>query len=372
MAVCRTCKKDIAQARYVLLGEQVYKSCPECSKRVGEHVFYPCPEDFGMTKKRMTDNNPLGLQSHCTKCRGNNKGPHSHAVNCSELTENRGYMISEVRFLPMSSGIFAEYEDARNFILYGLPDKGGIYYFMKSKMDCAQNAFVLFQYGGSLIGYAVYDDMVILDEPIHDGDSVYTGYYIFKSDSVRLFKQPITADTFKKIDRHFKSFNQSHQRMPVGFLPAIFACIKDGNKVIMRSDDTAVLPEEISEADSQGLKEGQKKQIVVNAYERSPEARNRCLKYYKKRNGGRIRCEICGFDFGEVYGDEFAGKIHIHHLKEIASIGEEYEIDAEHDLIPICPNCHMVAHSRKPAITPEEIRNLLMRRRQLAEAEHEV
>ena len=107
------------------------------------------------------------------------------------------------------------------------------------------------------------------------------------------------------------------------------------------------------------LKEGHKKQIVVNAYERNIEARNRCLAYYRKLNNCRIRCEVCGFDFGKIYGKEFEGKIHIHHLKEISLIGEEYEIDAEKDLIPICPNCHMVAHSRKPEITPEEIRDLL-------------
>lgn len=76
-------------------------------------------------------------------------------------------------------------------------------------------------------------------------------------------------------------------------------------------------------------------------------------------NAGRIKCEVCGFDFGKVYGKEFEGKIHIHHLREISSIGEEYEIDAENDLLPICPNCHMVAHSRKPAFTPEEIKELL-------------
>ena len=52
-------------------------------------------------------------------------------------------------------------------------------------------------------------------------------------------------------------------------------------------------------------------------------------------------------------------KIHIHHLVEIHTIGEEYEVDATKDLIPICPNCHMIAHSKKPAYTPEEIKEML-------------
>ena len=72
-----------------------------------------------------------------------------------------------------------------------------------------------------------------------------------------------------------------------------------------------------------------------------------------------MKCEICGFDFASVYGKEFSDKIHIHHVVEIATIGEEYEVDAVKDLLPVCPNCHMIAHSRKPAYTPDEIRKMI-------------
>lgn len=138
----------------------------------------------------------------------------------------------------------------------------------------------------------------------------------------------------------------------------MFKYVKN-NTLFGETDYIISLPEELDENEKTSLKEGQKKTIVVNAYERNSEARERCLNYYKKLNAGRIKCEVCGFDFGKVYGKEFEGKIHIHHLREISSIGEEYEIDAENDLLPICPNCHMVAHSRKPAFTPEEIKELL-------------
>lgn len=60
-----------------------------------------------------------------------------------------------------------------------------------------------------------------------------------------------------------------------------------------------------------------------------------------------------------VYGEEFSDKIHIHHIKEISSIGTEYEVDAINDLLPVCPNCHMVAHSKSPAYTPDEIRKMI-------------
>lgn len=105
--------------------------------------------------------------------------------------------------------------------------------------------------------------------------------------------------------------------------------------------------------------EGKRKAVLVNFYERNPYAKRMCIKHYKNLNGGQLKCEICGFDFSAVYGEEFSDKIHIHHLIEISTIGEEYEVDPIHDLLPICPNCHMIVHSKKPAYTPDEIRAMI-------------
>ena len=121
------------------------------------------------------------------------------------------------------------------------------------------------------------------------------------------------------------------------------------------------MPEEIDEKEVETLFEGAKKQVTVNAYERNPYARAACINHYRKKNNGRLKCEICGFDFGKIYGEEFIEKIHIHHLVEISSIGSEYEINATEDLLPICPNCHMIAHSKKPPYTPDEIREMIRR-----------
>lgn len=123
------------------------------------------------------------------------------------------------------------------------------------------------------------------------------------------------------------------------------------------------ISEEINDKEASELHEGQKTTITVNAYERNPEARKRCLAYYYKKNGGRIKCEICGFDFGEAYGEVFRNKIHVHHVVEISSIGQEYVINPEEDLLPVCPNCHMVIHSKKPAFSVEAIKELIKTQR---------
>ena len=359
MDYCVACNNDVTEAKYLMIETDVYKSCPGCSKNAGEHIFYNCPEAFGRTVKRITSYNPMGLQSHCGRCRANKVGPYEDGILCSDMAEKQGVIISEIRFLPMSKRVFGTYEEARDFLLYDMPDRGNTYYFMKSKMDCADNALVLFQYAGLLIGYAIFDVEFKLEKPYSEKGAEYHGYYKFKKNSTKVLATPITAEMFKTIDAEFKGFNQSHQRKPVGLLPALFELINTHKGTVQKKELDTNIPEEIDESEVSNLKEGQKKQIVVNAYERNPQARRRCLAYYSKINNGKIKCQICGFDFGEVYGQEFEGKIHIHHIKEIATIGEEYVIDATKDLIPICPNCHLVAHSRKPALQPDEIKRLL-------------
>ncbi|NCE79366.1 HNH endonuclease [Turicibacter sp. TS3] len=57
----------------------------------------------------------------------------------------------------------------------------------------------------------------------------------------------------------------------------------------------------------------------------------------------------------KVYGERFAGKIEVHHKKPLKEIGETYQVDPIHELIPVCPNCHMILHLGDPVFTPEEV-----------------
>jgi 5-methylcytosine-specific restriction protein A len=55
-----------------------------------------------------------------------------------------------------------------------------------------------------------------------------------------------------------------------------------------------------------------------------------------------------------------AGFIHVHHLTPLSTIGKEYRVDPIKDLRPICPNCHAVIHSRRPAMSIEEAKQLIV------------
>jgi hypothetical protein len=111
------------------------------------------------------------------------------------------------------------------------------------------------------------------------------------------------------------------------------------------------LAEELS--DGETFVEGAKKQITVNAYERNPVARQKCLDHFG------YNCTVCDFSFNEMYGDIGNDFIHVHHLKELNQIGEEYEVDPINDLRPVCPNCHAMLHKRRPAYSIEELKSLL-------------
>lgn len=96
---------------------------------------------------------------------------------------------------------------------------------------------------------------------------------------------------------------------------------------------------------------------TLNAYERNTKAKKACIEYY----GNDYKCQICGFKFANKYGIEFRNKIHVHHIKPISEIGKEYKIDPKKDLIPVCPNCHMVLHSKGNGQTysVEEVKAML-------------
>lgn len=112
-----------------------------------------------------------------------------------------------------------------------------------------------------------------------------------------------------------------------------------------------VLPEEVT--DPKSLFEGATKTISVNVFERNPLARKDCIRAHG------LACSVCGFNFAKVYGKVGEGFVHVHHLKQLADIGAEYELNPVEDLRPVCPNCHAMLHRRRPPYTIDELSALL-------------
>ncbi len=91
--------------------------------------------------------------------------------------------------------------------------------------------------------------------------------------------------------------------------------------------------------------------VAVNRYERDPQARRVCLAHHG------TSCAACGFSFEEAFGPRGRDFLHVHHLVPAARLEAGYELDPVSDLIPLCPNCHSMAHLRVPApYSPAELR----------------
>lgn len=114
-----------------------------------------------------------------------------------------------------------------------------------------------------------------------------------------------------------------------------------------------VFPHEVPET-LEKLPEGAVYQTLVNAYERNPLARQRCIEKYGSQ------CYVCGFSFGAIYGHVADGLIHVHHLVRLSEIHGKYKVDPIADLRPVCPNCHAVIHHRRALpYSIEEVRSFL-------------
>ena len=61
------------------------------------------------------------------------------------------------------------------------------------------------------------------------------------------------------------------------------------------------------------------------------------------------------FDFEQTYGEIGKGFIHVHHLTPVSSIGKEYRLNPQTDLVPVCPNCHNMLHRKEPPYTIAEL-----------------
>lgn len=88
-------------------------------------------------------------------------------------------------------------------------------------------------------------------------------------------------------------------------------------------------------------------------YERNPVARLACLAHHG------YSCKACGINLENKYGSIAKEFVHVHHLNEIAEAGGIREVNPVVELVPLCPNCHAVAHRRSPPFTVAELQSFI-------------
>ncbi len=157
-------------------------------------------------------------------------------------------------------------------------------------------------------------------------------------------------------------FSIEEMKKHIGYIPrgAVKPFIKwraEVKKIIaeLMHRNSVLFPDDIPEK-SKGLPEGAKKSVLVNAYERSNEARRQCIEHWG------YNCQLCGIlleDFYDSYGSSF---IHVHHRIPLSQIKKSYIVDPIKDMLPICPNCHAILHRIESDNPIGELRKIIKKK----------
>ena len=152
---------------------------------------------------------------------------------------------------------------------------------------------------------------------------------------------PMQYDTTEDGTAKIKGFTPKLENKTLAALSGRWYALGNNQDIESRITEEVVNPEFYIE--------GATKTISVNAYERNPKARAKCIEHYG------CKCFVCGFDFNKIYGEIGQGFIHVHHERSLAEIKKEYEVDPIKDLKPLCPNCHGIIHRTHPAISIQDL-----------------
>lgn len=92
------------------------------------------------------------------------------------------------------------------------------------------------------------------------------------------------------------------------------------------------------------------------ARERNPKLRRKKIEEVLALHR-RLACEVCGFDFQQVYGERGSGYAEVHHVLPLHVSGPVKNRTS--DLAVLCANCHRMIHRGKQWLTPVELRELV-------------
>jgi 5-methylcytosine-specific restriction protein A len=102
-----------------------------------------------------------------------------------------------------------------------------------------------------------------------------------------------------------------------------------------------------------GLIEGARITVQSTRSERNPVNRYRSIQHY-----GRT-CWACDIDFAAVYGELGGDFIEVHHIFPLAGLENPRPVDPIREMVPLCSNCHSMAHRLSPPVHPIRLREIL-------------
>ena len=110
-------------------------------------------------------------------------------------------------------------------------------------------------------------------------------------------------------------------------------------------------------SESEEFEEGGIRYVLHRVRERD-QAATKLRKQVAYAQHGSIPCEVCGFDFGRVYGDIGADFIECHHTIPLSEMQPGHKTKPA-DLALVCANCHRMLHHSQQVMTIAELRQLI-------------
>jgi len=99
------------------------------------------------------------------------------------------------------------------------------------------------------------------------------------------------------------------------------------------------------------INEGALDRRTIDQRQRSDKLRKAAINEFKRAHSNKVFCEVCKFDFSEVYGRHGEGYIEVHHKKPVHRMdiaGDRSRLqDALKRVALICANCHRMVHREK-------------------------
>jgi len=111
--------------------------------------------------------------------------------------------------------------------------------------------------------------------------------------------------------------------------------------------------ESLDEFSSHPEMEGALSRIETNKYERSRLNRSLCLAHHG------FLCAACGLLMETKYGPLGKEVINVHHIVPVSQMNGLKLIDPAIDLVPLCPNCHVIVHRQNPPLSISELKEII-------------
>jgi len=111
------------------------------------------------------------------------------------------------------------------------------------------------------------------------------------------------------------------------------------------------------EDDESSFKEGAALYKLHRSRERDPLIAKKA-KAKRWAESGVLACDICHFDFVQVYGPLGSGFIEAHHTVPVAMLDGKSKTKVS-DLALVCSNCHRMLHRQKDVMSVKALRELI-------------